>query len=145
MEVAFDATGRGFCRLCSSKLGTPSKAMVTECLSRRIEPGSTLTHDGASSHNGIVKELSLSDDWVKFVAGDDEYERKMRLMSNCCSYLRHCFESHNGIKFAKLEAYGNFFLYRWSHVRKYGLRATVDYLFNRVCGTPKSEISSKLF
>ena len=102
-------------------------------------------HDGAGSHNGIVKGLSLSDDWVKFVAGDEECERKMKLMSNSCSYLRHCFESHNGIKFAKLEAYGNFFLYRWSHVRKHGLRATVDYLFNRVCGTAKSGVSSNLF
>ena len=145
MEVAFDSGGRGFCHLYAKKFGTPTKAAVTECLSNRIEPKSLLTHDGASSHNGIVKELSLTDDWVKFVAGDEEYERKMKLMSNCCSYLRHCFESHNGIKFAKLEAYGNFFLYRWSHVRKYGLRATVDFLFNRVCGTPKSDISAKLF
>lgn len=55
----------------------------------------------------------------------------MKRMGNCFSYLRHCFESNNGIKFAKLEAYGNFFLYRWSHVRKYGLRATVGVLFNR--------------
>ena len=69
----------------------------------------------------------------------------MKLMSNCCSYLRHCFESHNGIKFPKLEAYGNFFLYRWSHVRKRGLKATIECLFNRVCGTAKSDISSKLF
>ena len=145
MEVAFDASGRGFCRLYASKLGTPSKAMVTDCLSNRIEPKSLLTHDGAISHDGIVKELSLTDDWVKFVAGDEEYERKMKLMSNCCSYLRHCFESHNGIKFSKLEAYGNFFLYRWSHVRKHGLKATVDYLFDRVCGTLKSDISAKLF
>ena len=63
-------------------------------------------------------ESSLADFAIGMSAGDDEYERKMKLMSNCCSYLRHCFESHNGIKFAKLEAYGNFFLYHWSHVRK---------------------------
>ena len=118
---------------------------VTECLSNRIEPKSLLTHDGAGSHNGIVKGLSLSDDWVKFVAGDEECEGKMKLMSNCCPYLRHCFESHNGIKFSKLEAYGSFFLCRWSHVRKHGLMATIDILFNRVCGTPKSDISAKLF
>ena len=92
-----------------------------------------------------MRELSLGDDWVKFVAGDAEYERKMKLMSNCCSYLRHCFESHNGIKFSKLEAYGNFFMYRWSHVRKHGLRATIEFLFNRVCGTAKSQISESLF
>ena len=49
------------------------------------------------------------------------------------------------IKFAKIEAYGSFFLYRWSHVRKHGLKATVDYPFNRVCGTLKSDISAKLF
>ena len=85
-----------------------------------------------------MKGLSLSDDWVKFVAGDEECERKMKLMSNCCPYLRHCFESHKGIKFSKLEAYGSFFLCRWSHVRKHGLKATIDFLFNRVCGTPKS-------
>ena len=138
MEVAFDASGRGFCHLYASKLGTPSKAMVTECLSPRIEPGSTLTHDGASSHNGIVEGLSLADDWVKFVAGDAEYERKMKLMSNCCSYLRHAFESHNGIKYTKLEAYGNWFLYRWMRIRKHGLKSTVEYLVSRICGTPKS-------
>ena len=92
-----------------------------------------------------MKGLSLSDDWVKFVAGDEECERKMKLMSNCCSYLRHCFESHKGIKFSKLEAYGNFFLCRWSHVRKHGLMATIDILFNRVCGTPKRGLSSNLF
>lgn len=137
MEIAFDATGRGFCHLFSEKLGMPTRAMVTGCLAGRIEPGSKLTHDGAASHNGIVKGLSLRDDWVKFVAGEPEYERKMKLMSNCCSYLRHCFESHNGIKFSKLEAYGNFFMYRWCHVRKHGLRATVEFLFARVCGTDK--------
>ena len=145
MEVAFDSSCRAFCHLYAKKLGSPTKAMVTDCLSDRIEPKSLLTHDGAISHDGIVKELSLKDDWVKFVAGDEEYERKMKLMSNCCSYLRHCFESHNGIKFSKLEAYGNFFLYRWSHVRKHGLKATIDFLFNRVCGTPKSDLSAKLF
>ena len=145
MEVAFDSGGRGFCSLYAGKLGSPTKAMVTECLRGRIRPGSTLTHDGASSHNGVVRELSLGDDWVKFVAGDEEYESKMKLMSNCCSYLRHCFESHNGIKFSKLEAYGNFFIYRWSHIRRHGLRATIEYLFNRVCGTAKSDLSAKLF
>ena len=81
---------------------------------------------------------------VSSMTDDEKYERKMKIMSNCCSYLRHCFESHKGIKFAKLEAYGNFFLYRWSHVRKHGLKATVDYLFDRVCGTLKSDISAKL-
>lgn len=93
--------------------------------------------DGMASHNGIVKGLSLKDDWVKFVSGEPEYEGKMKLMSNCCSYLRHCFESNNGIKFSKLEAYGNFLMYRWCHVRKHGLRATVEFLFTRVCGTDK--------
>lgn len=145
MEVAFDSNRRAFCHLYSGKLGSPTKAMVTDCLSGRIEPKSLLTHDGAGSHNGIVKELSLKDDWVKFVAGDEECGRKMKLMSNCCSYLRHCFESHNGIKFSKLEAYGSFFLYRWSHVRKHGLKATIDILFNRVCGMPKSGLSPNLF
>ena len=114
-----------------------------ECKVRLMRDGKR--HDGAGSHNGIVKGLSLSDDWVKFVAGDEECERKMKLMSNCCPYLRHCFESHKGIKFSKLEAYGSFFLCRWCQVRKHGLKATIDILFNRVCGTPKSGLSAKLF
>ena len=145
MEIAFDWSGRGFCRLYAEKLGMPTKAMVADCLAGRVEPGSTLTHDGAPCHNKAVSDLSLKDDWCKFVAGDPEYEGKMKLMSNCCSYLRHCFESHNGVKFSKLEAYGNFFMYRWCHIRKHGLKATVEYLFRRVCGTPKSEISDGLF
>ncbi|MBQ7244152.1 MAG: hypothetical protein IJS52_08125 [Bacilli bacterium] len=41
-----------------------------------------------------MKELSLADDGVKFVASDDEYERKKRLMSNCRSCLKRFFKSH---------------------------------------------------
>ena len=104
-----------------------------------------MTHDGAHSHNLLVKELGLEDDWCKFIPGDKEYEGKMKLMSNCCNYLRHAFESHAGIKFSKLEAYANFFMYRWSHVRKHGLKATIEYLFARVCGTKKSGLSESLF
>ena len=68
------------------------------------------------------------------------YEKAMKLMNNCCSYIRHAFESHPGIKYGKLEAYANFFLYRWMHVRKHGLKLTIDYLISRVFGTPKSHL-----
>ena len=119
--------------------------MVLSALGDRIAEGSKLTHDGALSHNLPVKELGLEDDWCKFVPGDKEYGGKMKLMSNCCSYLRHAFESHAGIKFSKLEAYANCFMYRWSHVRKHGLKAAIEYLFARVCGTEKSELSGSLF
>lgn len=146
-EVAFDPSRRAFCHLYSGKLVSLTKAMAADCLSGRMEPKSLPTHDGdgAGSHNGIAKELSPKDDWVKLVADDGEYERKMKLVGSCRSCLRHRFESHNGIKFSKLEAYGSFFLYRWSHVGKRGLEAAIDFLFNRVCGTPKSGLSPKLF
>ncbi len=130
--------GDGFCKLYAEKLGTPNRDMVLSALSGRIEEGSRLTHDGAPCHNLLIKRLGLEDDWCKFVPGEREYEEKMKLMSNCCSYLRHCFESHRGIKYAKLEAYANFFMYRWSHVRKHGLSETIDFLMGRVCGTRKS-------
>lgn len=145
LEVAFDHQGNGFCKLYADKLGMPTRKMVLSALKGRIEEGARLTHDGAPCHNLSVKELRLEDDWVKFVAGDREYERKMKLMSNCCSYLRHSFEAHNGIKFAKLEAYANFFMYRWSHVRKYGLKDSISYLVARVCGTPKSHTYANSF
>ena len=145
LEVAFDSTGNGFCKLYAEKLGAPTRGMVLSALGDRIAEGSKLTHDGAPSHNLLVKELGLEDDWCKFVPGDKEYESKMKLMSNCCSYLRHAFESHMGIKFSKMEAYANFFMYRWSHVRKHGLKATIEYLFARVCGTEKSGLSESLF
>lgn len=138
LEIAFDAKGDGFCKLYAEKLGTPNRDMVLSALSGRIEEGSRLTHDGAPCHNLLIKRLGLEDDWCKFVPGEREYEEKMKLMSNCCSYLRHCFESHRGIKYAKLEAYANFFMYRWSHVRKHGLSETIDFLMGRVCGTRKS-------
>jgi transposase-like protein len=145
LEVAFDASGSGFCKLYAEKLGTPTRNMVLETLKGRIEPGSMLTHDGALSHNLAVRELGLGDDWCKFVPGDADYERKMKLMSNCCSYLRHGFESHPGIKFGKLEAYANFFMYRWSHVRKGGLKNAVSCMVSRVCGTPKSHVYAESF
>lgn len=139
MEVAFDRSG-GFCHVFYEKLGTPNRDMILGAFEGRVEPGSKATHDGASSHNLMIKKLGLRDDWHKFVAGDEEYEDAMRLMSNCCSYIRHAFESHPGIKYGKLEAYANFFLYRWMHVRKHGLATTVDYLIGRIFGTPKSHL-----
>ena len=145
LEVAFDSAGNGFCKLHSEKLGMPTREMVLGALGGRIEEGSLLTHDGAPSHNLLVKRLKLVDDWCKFVPGEREYEAKMKLMSNCCSYLRHAFESHPGIKFTKLEAYANFFMYRWTRVRKHGLKATIEYLFRRVCGAEKSKLSEPLF
>lgn len=72
MEAAFDSNRRAFCRLYSGKLGSPTKAMVTDCLSGRIEPRSPPTRDGAGSRNGMVKGPSPKDGWVKFVAGDGE-------------------------------------------------------------------------
>lgn len=145
MEVAIDSKGSGLCRFFSEKLGTPTRRMVLSALSEMIEKGSTLTHDGAPSHNLLVKELELRDDWCKFVPGGSEYESKMKILSNCCSYLRHSFESHNGIKASKIESYGNFFLYRWSHVRKAGMKNAVEYMFRRVCGTPKSHKYAESF
>lgn len=145
LEVAFDSNGSGFCKLYADKLGTPSRDAVLSALKGRVAEGSRLTHDGATSHNLAVRELSLEDDWCKFVAGEPEYESKMRLMSNCCSYIRHGFESHNGIKFGKLEAYANFFMYRWVHVRRYGMKNAISYMVARVSGTPKSHVFADSF
>ena len=69
----------------------------------------------------------------------------MKLMSNCCSYLRHAFEFHPGIKFSKLEAYANFFMYRWSHVRKAGLKEAISCMVLRVCGMPKNHTFANSF
>ena len=137
MEVAFDSSGRGFCETYG-KLGTPYASSVLRCLEGRVAEGSKLTHDGAQCHNAAIKELSLGDDWVKYAPGDKEYKAKMSPMNNLRSYLRFSFEKHRGIKFAKLAAYGDLFMYQYFHVRKYGLEATIDYLFSRVCGTKKS-------
>jgi transposase-like protein len=156
MEVAFDSKGQGFCK-AYPKLGTPTREMVLDCSKSHIEPttfkedgvtiikGTTITHDGASCHNLTVRALGLIDDWHKFVRGDKDYEKAMLLMNSCCSYLRHEFESHMGIKYSKIEAYGNFFMYKWAHVRKYGLKASIDYMFNRVCGTSKSHRFADMF
>ena len=144
MEVALDSKGNGFCEVYR-KSGMPTKAMVARSLADRVAAGSKLTHDAAPCHNKAVADLSLVDDRVKFAAGDKEYEGKMKIMSNCCSYLRHCFESHRGIKSAKLGSYANFFMYRWSHVRKHGLKASIEYLFNRVCRTEKSHVYRESF
>ena len=51
---------------------------------------------------------------------DADCEEAMKPMGNRRSYLRHAFESHNGIKYTKLEAYSNWFPCRWMHIRKNG-------------------------
>lgn len=142
MEVAVDGSGQGFCHVYYEKSGTPTREMILSAVGDRIEgdEGTVLTHDGAPSHNLLVRSLGVRDDWHKFIAGDPDYEKAMATMSNCCSYLRHSFESHQGIKFGKLEAYGNFFLYRWSHMKKGGLDHSIDCMMTRLCSTPKSHL-----
>ena len=110
-----------------------------------MQKGPKLTHGGALSRNLPAKELGLEGDWRKFVPGDKEHEAKMKLMSNCCSCLRHASEPRAGIKFSKVEPYANFFMHRWPHARKHGLKAAIEYLFARVCGTEKSGLSESLF
>jgi hypothetical protein len=121
MEVAFDSMGHGFCEVYA-KLGTPYGSSVERCLEGRVAEGSKLTHDGALCHGPAIKKLSLGDDWVKYAPGDKEHKAKMGPMNNLCSYLRFNFEKHRGVKFAKLAAYGDLFMYQYFHVRKYGLR-----------------------
>ena len=137
MEVAFDSSGRGFCEVYG-KLGMSYGSSVLRCLEGRVKEGSKLTHDGALCHGPAIKKLSLGDDRVKYAPGDGEYKTRMGPMNSLCSCLRFSFEKHRGTKFAKLAAYGDVFMRQCFHVRKYGLQATIGYLFSRVCGTEKS-------
>ena len=138
LEIALDTKGACYAHAYLGNKGHPSGRQVLECLGGKIEKESVLVHDGSPAHNMLIKELSLTDDWHKFVAGEETYERKMKLLSNCCSYLRHSFESHRGIKASKIEAYADFFMFRWSLTRKMGLKKTIEALFNMVCGVRKN-------
>lgn len=145
LGVAVDSSGMARCRLYR-KLGMPTKAMVRDAFADSIAPGSRLTHDGSSCHNLLVSSVpGLVDDWHKYVRGDREYEEAMRYMNLLCSYLRFEFEKHKGIKAAKIEAYATLFCYRFSHVRKHGLEASIDFLFGRVCGARKSHTYRESF
>lgn len=141
-EIAFDSTGSGFCKLYSTKLGMPTRDMVFDVLGKGIAEGSKMTLDGAPCHSLLVRRPSLEYDWCNFVPADKEYEDKMKLMSNCCSCLRHSFESHCGIKFSKLEAYANFFLYRWAHIRKHGLKILYLLWFQESLELQKATITT---
>lgn len=137
MLIAFDYDN-GFCKVFYEKLGTPTSNMIKTSFSNRVEKGSIATHDGAHFHLQMIEENNLIDDCHKYIKGSKSYERSMNFMNSCCSYIRHAFESHNGIKYGKLEAYANWFLYRWIHMRKYGLQDSINYLLSRMYGTKKS-------
>ena len=47
-EVTFDSCG-GFCKVFYEKLGMLSRDMILSAFAGRVEPGSTATHDGAST------------------------------------------------------------------------------------------------
>lgn len=140
MEVASDSSGHGFCEVYP-KLGMPLGRSVERCLGGRVAEGSKPAHDGALRHSAAIKKLSLGDDWVKYAPGDREHKAKMSPMNNLCSYLRFSFERHRGIKFAKLAAYGDLFMYQHFHVRKYGLEATIGCLFSRAAGRERATAS----
>ena len=145
LEIAFDSGGGGFRKLYSEKLGMPTRDTAFDALGRRIGKGSKTTHDGAPCRSLLVRRPCLEDDWRKFAPGDKKCEDKMRPMSSRCSYLRHSLESHCGIKSPKLEAYANFFPYRWMHVRKHGLEDAISFMASRISGTPKSHNCSNSF
>ena len=139
MEVAFDSRRQGFCHFYYGKPGMPTSDMVLDCLAERVERGSKLTHDGAPSHKALVKRLGLVDDCHGFDPEDEAYKESMKLLNKCCSYIRHCFERHKGIKAGKAEAYANLFLYIWCHKRsKRGLKFVIECLRARIFGTEKS-------
>lgn len=82
LEVAIDTKGACYAHAYLGNRGHPSGRQVLECLVGKIKQGSVLVHDGSPAHNMLIKELSLIDDWHKFVAGEETYERKMKLLSN---------------------------------------------------------------
>ena len=93
-----------------------------------------------------IGELGLEDEAAAaFNPGGEAYERKMALLSNLCSYIRHSFEAHRGVKRSKIAAYANSFLYRWSHIRKAGLKESIECLFNRLSRTNKSKTYRESF
>ena len=144
LGLAVDSSGRGFCKLYR-KPWSPRSADVLSFLMGRVEPGSTIVHDGAKCHRQAIGELGLKDETAVFDPGGEAYERKMALLSNLCSYIRHSFEAHRGVKNSKIAAYANFFLYRWSHIRKAGLKDSIEYLFNRLSRTNKSKTYRESF
>lgn len=81
--------------------------------------------------------MELEDTRLKFIQENREYDEKMKLLSNCCAYIRYAFTTHKGIAYDRIESYANFYMYRWCHVRRNGLDKTVEYLFDRMCRTRK--------
>lgn len=138
MSIAFDIHGKGCCHV-HMKSGIPSFNLITSAFKNKIKPGSLITHDQAYYYRKLIEKLNLIDEPIKFDKSNDSiYRTKLKLLNNCCSTLRYNFSCHRGIKLAKLESYGNLFIYRWCSIRKIGFKETVEDMYNRVCVAKKS-------
>lgn len=91
--------------------GKPNKEQIYKTFKDVIEEGSTLTHDTDSSHQKLIDELKLKDEYYKAYIMDDEYKENMLLINSLSSWIKRFIYRYVGMKTKNLQRYLNWYVY----------------------------------
>ena len=91
--------------------GKPSKDEIYNAFKDVIEKGATLVHDADASHNKLIKDVDLKEEYYKSYVKDDEYKQKMMLINSLSSWIKRFIYRYVGMKVKNLQRYLNWFVY----------------------------------
>lgn len=94
-------------------LGKPSQKKTYETFKNHIAPGAVLIHDGDSSHNKLVTELSLESKVYLSSAtkGLPDKQNPMYPVNHIHAILKHFLNSHGSFKRDDIQGYLNLFAF----------------------------------
>ena len=91
--------------------GKPSKEQIYEAFKDAIEEGSILVHDADSSHQKLINELELKDEFYKAYIMDNEYKENMLMINSLSSWIKRFIYRYVGMKTKNLQRYLNWYVY----------------------------------
>lgn len=91
--------------------GKPSSSRIMKALGNHIQEGSTIVHDGDFSHMKLINDKKCKEEFLKANIKDIEYQEKMALINNMCSWLKRYIHKFTGMDIQNLQSYLNWFIY----------------------------------
>lgn len=91
--------------------GKPTKEGIYEAFKEVIEERATLIHDADKTHEKLIKELNLKEEYYKAYIKDKEYSQNMLMINSLSSWIKRFIYKYVGMKTKNLQRYLNWFTY----------------------------------
>ena len=92
-------------------LGKPSRKRTLEAMTRHIEPGSVLVHDGDNSHNALVEALALENEvyTTAQTKGLKDKDNPLQPVNRQQALLKRFLRTHSGFSRDEIQDYLNLY------------------------------------